>query len=170
MWTNPWKTCTGFVFGNSFLNWSWFEQKCQLLDPCPVLVDVALSFPQHVGERAVVRAVERNVFGELRAEAEERDVNHTTPCARTIHGSAFRLSSLWYRFQGHLNLKICFPTQISSLPLEYSTQFIFSFSLMLICFFTNDYVQECWLIRSKFENLEQTLELIWIKLTAVFNV
>ena len=69
-----------------------------MLDPFPVLVDVALSFPQHVDERAVVRAVERNVFGELRAEPKERDVDHTAPCARTIHGSAFRLSRLQYRF------------------------------------------------------------------------
>ena len=58
-------------------------------------MDVTLSFPQHVDQRGVVCTVEWNVVGELRAEAEERNVYHTAPSPGAIHRPAFWLCGLW---------------------------------------------------------------------------
>ena len=66
------------------------DQVGQLVEAVPVGHHVAVSLPHHADQAVVVVAVQRHVLGQLRAEAEVRDVDHAAPGPRTVHHAALR--------------------------------------------------------------------------------
>jgi len=78
---------------------SWPQEADQLDNAVNVVIHVATGLPQHVDQRGVVLAVQRNVLRQLRTEAEVWNADHAAPGRGAFHRSAFRLRRLRYTSQ-----------------------------------------------------------------------